>query len=63
MRAVNRDGNPLCHHGKRRIGKERMTNEMVMPQIETERFLLRQIAHDDLDEWAHIKYSDPDVMR
>lgn len=40
-----------------------MTNKIVVPQIETERFLLRQITPDDLDEWARIKYADADVMR
>lgn len=33
------------------------------PEIETERFLLRQITVDDLDEWTRLIFADPDVMR
>lgn len=38
-------------------------SDLSVPEIETDRFLLRQITNDDLDEWIRIKYSDPQVMR
>ncbi len=37
--------------------------EIVVPEIETERFLIRQIKLDDLDEWTRLKYPDSEVMR
>ncbi len=38
-------------------------NKNVVPEIETDRFLLRQIMLDDLDEWTRIKYADPLMMQ
>lgn len=38
-------------------------NEAVAPRIETERFWLRRITPDDLDQWIQIKYADPEMMR
>ena len=37
--------------------------ETAVPEIETDRFLLRQIKLDDLDEWTRLKYADQEVMR
>ena len=36
---------------------------VVAPVIETERFRLRGITLDDLDEWVRIKYADPEMMK
>ena len=35
----------------------------TVPEIETGRFLLRQITLVDLDEWTRLKYADPEMMR
>jgi len=40
-----------------------MVTELGIPRIETERFLLRQITSDDLDEWVGLKYADPEMMQ
>jgi hypothetical protein len=32
-----------------------MVHNAIVPGIKTERFLLRQIKLDDLDEWTHLK--------
>ncbi len=37
--------------------------EIIVPVIETDRFYLRQITVNDLNEWTRLKYADPDVMR
>jgi RimJ/RimL family protein N-acetyltransferase len=34
-----------------------------VPEIETERLLLRKITPDDLDEFAHRIFADPEVIR
>lgn len=36
---------------------------LVVPEIETNRFLLRQIKLADLDEWTRLKYADPAMMK
>jgi ribosomal-protein-alanine N-acetyltransferase len=36
---------------------------MELPEIETERLLLRQFTPEDLDEYTHIIFADPDVTR
>ena len=33
-------------------------DKIVVPDIETERFLLRQITPDDIPEWTRVKYAD-----
>jgi RimJ/RimL family protein N-acetyltransferase len=42
---------------------ERRMKEVVVPEIETERLLLRQITLNDLDEFARRIFADPDVIR
>jgi ribosomal-protein-alanine N-acetyltransferase len=37
--------------------------ENTKPSIETERYLLRPITPDDLENWAKLIFADPDVMR
>ncbi len=37
-------------------------NNIQMPNIETERFILKQLTKNDLPEWIRIKYSDPEMM-
>ena len=34
-----------------------------LPEIESERFLLRQLSDDHFDEWANLKYADPQMMQ
>ena len=38
-------------------------SDFTIPEIESERLLLRAIAPDDLDEWIRVKFGDPEVMR
>ncbi len=40
-----------------------MTTHSAVPEILTERLLLRQITHADLDDWAARIFADPVVMR
>jgi len=36
--------------------------KIIVPEIETRRFLLRQITAEDVDEWTRLKYADPEMM-
>ena len=36
---------------------------MIIPEIETERLLLREVTLDDLDDWAGRIFADPEVIR
>lgn len=36
---------------------------MIVPEIETERLLLRQVTSGDLDDWADRVFADPEVIR
>lgn len=38
-------------------------NKFAVPEIETERLLLREITTNDLEEFAQVIFADPDVMR
>jgi len=38
-------------------------NAFVVPQIETERLMLRQATHDHLNDWAERIFADPQVIR
>ncbi len=38
-------------------------NKIVVPEIETERLLLREITSEDLDEFARVIFADIDVLR
>ena len=38
-------------------------NKIVVPEIETERLLLREITPEDLDEFARVIFADTDVLR
>jgi len=38
-------------------------NEVVVPELETERLLLRRVTPDDLDEFGRRIFADPDVIR
>ena len=38
-------------------------NKGVIPELETERLLLRQVIIDDLEQWAKGVFADPDAMR
>jgi len=38
-------------------------NEVVVPQLETERLLLRRLTTDDLDEFGRRIWADPEVVR
>lgn len=38
-------------------------NKAMMPELETERLLLRQVTIDDIEEWAKSIFADPDAMR
>ncbi|MDX1417070.1 MAG: GNAT family protein [Candidatus Promineifilaceae bacterium] len=35
----------------------------TVPEIETERFLQRQITEEDIEEWTRLNYADPEMMR
>jgi RimJ/RimL family protein N-acetyltransferase len=43
--------------------KERVVYEVTVPEIETTRLLLRQATIEDLNEWARLTFSDPEVVR
>ena len=43
--------------------KEKRMNKGVIPELETERLLLRQVIIDDLEQWAKGVFADPDAMR
>ncbi len=43
--------------------KDKPMNKMIVPEIETERLLMREITPNDLDEFAQVIFADPDVMR
>jgi len=38
-------------------------NKLMVPEIETERLLLRKITPEDLEEYAQVIFADPEVMR
>jgi ribosomal-protein-alanine N-acetyltransferase len=38
-------------------------NVSILPEIETERLLLRQVIPNDLEKWANGFFADPDAMR
>lgn len=37
--------------------------ELIVPELETARLLLRQVIINDLDEWGQRIYADPEVIR